>query len=276
MTGTTRRRCSIPRPCGWRISITPPAALAHLSRVPTPRFAAFWATTWTYPPRSTSRSRLAGRRPVSWPVPSGSADVSAPMVPEPLATGPWLPGAAACRGDWLEARAQVLGGPAGDIGEPVGAHQPVPPFHRGRVTGCEPLDGQRRRPGGNAEQFALLFAGQDRPDALPARVWPDAAADVQFPVQGSAGEVNRHQRPAQGGGKPGAVQDDGLIVGQAQPLKVDERLIGSAAQDRCRLLVMALLKPPHDAALHEALLLHRAEQAVERTERLLDHPAGNE
>lgn len=33
---------------------------------------------------------------------------------------------------------------------------------------------------------------------------------------------------------------------------------------------------PDDAALHETLRLHRAEQAVERAQRLLDHPLTDE
>ena len=110
--------------------------------------------------------------------------------PVPAASGQFEPGA------------EVLGSPAGDVGEPVGTDQAVPPFHRRRVPQGQPFDGQCWRAGTQAKQVALLAGRQDRAQPLPSGVGPDTAAHVQFPVQGGAGEVDLQQRPGQGSRKP--------------------------------------------------------------------------
>jgi hypothetical protein len=93
-------------------------------------------------------------------------------------------------GDGLELRCLILGGPSGDVGEPVGADQAVPPFHRCRLTGGQALDRQCGRAGRQAEQGSLFRAGKYGADPLPAGVRPHPAAYVQFLVQGGVGEVH--------------------------------------------------------------------------------------
>jgi cell volume regulation protein A len=184
-----------------------------------------------------------------------------------------LPGGPGIR---LEAGALVLGRPPGHVGKAVGADQAVPPFHRRGLPGGQALDRQGGHPGAQAQQGALLRVGQDRADPLPAGVRADSAAHGELAVERGPGEIHLEQRLGQRGREPRAVQDDGHLVGQAEPLQVDQGLVRSEAEDFGRLLVLAEGQVADDAVLDEALLFDRTEQAVQRAQRLFDRAVPDE
>jgi hypothetical protein len=179
-------------------------------------------------------------------------------------------------GPRLEPRFGFPAAPSGHVAEAVTADQAVAPLDRIAALEGQALDGERGYPGPQAEQFSLLAGGERRRKPLPAGVGSHAAAGAQLAVERRMGEVDLEQRARQGGGQPGAVEEDRLLIGQPEPFQVDERLIGGPAEGFRGLRVGALLQVPDNAALREAVLLNGPEQAVQRAERLLDHPRPDE
>ena len=82
----------------------------------------------------------------------------------------------------------------------------------------------------------------------------DAARACELNIEAGVSEVGVKQTGRQAGRKPSTVERERLLVGEPQPLDVDELRVGWERQPTCDFGVTYLIAGENDAALGGVLL----------------------
>lgn len=134
----------------------------------------------------------------------------------------------------------------------------------------EALDLEGRLVGFGTQQGPLLRRGQNRGDALPPSVGAATAAPLELVVERRVAEVGVEQGAAQVARKPSRVESKGFVVGEADTPQSEQLDIDIEAEPGRHVGVGRQGDVDGFTALHDPRGLDRGEQAVERTEALLE------
>jgi hypothetical protein len=136
--------------------------------------------------------------------------------------------------------------------------------------GAESLEKECRLASPHLEERTFGGLWHDWSDPLPASIRSQAAAPIQLVVQRSVFKIAVHDRVSNGHREPRSIQGECFIARKTDSLKKQQGSGGRESELSGDRFVGALFESEYLAALLDARRLNRFEQAVQRTERLLE------